>query len=170
MPILALGFVVLIFPTTSAQRKHLKGVEILQNSHRNPPQQPTGGDEGHHRSIDPKSTSATYLSPTTTKLNVKMNAIARQSAASASRALRASTQKQQKRGIVSWMTNYPDKVSGISVWSVVFRIIVLDADSRVGFHFHWKFAFIFGILIFEEFSFSLLRAVLSSCVPFSMSN
>lgn len=40
-----------------------------------------------------------------------MNAVARQSAAMATRALRASNNKTQKRGIVNWMTNYPDKVS-----------------------------------------------------------
>ena len=39
-----------------------------------------------------------------------MNAVARQSAATATRALRASNNKTQKRGIVDWMTNYPDKV------------------------------------------------------------
>ena len=44
------------------------------------------------------------------KFNTKMNAVARQSAATATRALRASNNKTQKRGIVDWMTNYPDKV------------------------------------------------------------
>jgi hypothetical protein len=39
-----------------------------------------------------------------------MNAIARKSAAITARSIRAPTQQQQKRGIVDWMTKYPDKV------------------------------------------------------------
>lgn len=62
--------------------------------------------EDEKQSIDRLSTATTHRS----KFNANMNAIARQSAASASRALRVSSQKQQKRGIVNWMTNYPDKV------------------------------------------------------------
>eukprot|EP00979_Chaetoceros_neogracilis_P010358 scaffold2455_cov212-Chaetoceros_neogracile.AAC.12 len=38
-----------------------------------------------------------------------MNAIARKSAAITARSIRAPTQQQQKRGIVDWMTKYPDK-------------------------------------------------------------
>jgi len=52
------------------------------------------------------STTHNYLETPPT-----MNAIARQTAATAVRSARAPAQKQQKRSIVNWMTNYPDRVS-----------------------------------------------------------
>jgi hypothetical protein len=59
-------------------------------------------------------------------LNANMNAIARQSAVSASRALRVSTQRQQKRGIVDYMTNYPDKVSN----KLILKVMLDDCPRR----------------------------------------
>ena len=39
-----------------------------------------------------------------------MHSIARQSVSAASRTIRSSSQRQQKRGFLNWLTNYPDKV------------------------------------------------------------
>lgn len=57
-----------------------------------------------------------------------MNAIARKSAAVAVRSARSS-QKQQKRNIVDWMTNYPDKVRPSFITKALFRLDCRCADS-----------------------------------------
>ena len=46
----------------------------------------------------------------TNSINATMHAVVRQTAVTAARASRPTAQGQQKRTMLNWMTNYPDKV------------------------------------------------------------